>query len=106
MTTPIILQTPTSRKVNGVITKSYTDTGKPFLCNFATYGGTEITTNNVIAVEDTAEVVTWFNPDITADCRIKRLSDNAEFEILGTPENIEMRNMFCTFKVKRVRGGA
>jgi hypothetical protein len=35
-----------------------------------------------------------------------RLSDGAVFDILGEPENIEMRNQFLKFKVRRVKGGA
>ena len=34
-------------------------------------------------------------------------TDNAKcYEILGTPENIEQRNMFLKFKVRRVKGGS
>lgn len=105
MTTPAILQKPTTEKINGVLLKSYSDAGAPFMCNVSVYGA-ERESNGVAAVEETATVTTWYNPDITADCRIKILPAGAEFEIIGTPENVEMRNMFCVFKVKRVRGGA
>ena len=106
MTTPFMLQKPSKAYINGVQQKTFADFGKPALCNFSTYGGTETTTNGVLSVEDTATVTTWFDPDIKSDCRIKRLTDNAVFKIIGEPENIEMRNMFLVFKVRRVKGGA
>lgn len=106
MTTPMLLQTPASAYVGGVLKKTFTDAAQPFLCNFATYGGTEREVNGVYSVEDTATVTAWFDPAITSDCRVKRLTDNAVFEIIGEPENIEMRNVFTVFKVQRVKGGA
>lgn len=106
MTTPLKLQVPTSTRINGVLKKTYTDTEDVILANFSTYGGTERKSDNVYVVEDTADIVCWFRPDIRSDCRIKRLTDNAVFEIIGEPENIEMRNMFLKFKIRRVKGGA
>lgn len=105
MTTYCILQTPTNAQVLGTNKKTYSD-AFGFNCNFAAYGGTETTVNGLTVIEDTAQIVTWYNPEIKADCRIKRAADGALFEIIGTPENIEMRNMFLSFKVRRVKGGA
>lgn len=106
MTTPLVLQQPTIRKVNGVNVKKYTDIPGVMMANFATYGGTEQIVNGVLSIIDTATVTCWYNPEITAGCRVKRLPDNAVYEIMGEPENIEMRNMFLVFKVRRVKGGA
>ena len=106
MTTPALLQIPKSESVKGVTVKTYEDAASPFMCNFSSYGGTERESNGVLIVEDTATVTAWYDPAFKADCRIKRLTDNAIFEIMGTPENWEMRNMFCVFKVRRVKGGA
>lgn len=106
MTTPLILQVPTQTKYNGVRTNSYTDVDDVIFANFKTYGGTESVVNGILQIIETANIVCWYRPDITAGCRIKRTSDNAIFEILGEPENIEQRNMFLKFKVKRIKGGA
>jgi len=75
-------------------------------CSFKTYGGTEVTSNDVYILEDTAYIETWYRPDIKADCRIKVLSTGQIYEIMNTPENIDMRSQFCKFKVRAVRGGA
>lgn len=77
-----------------------------FFGSFKTFGGTERNVNDVYVLEDTANIETWYRPDITADCRVILLDTNAEYEIMGTPENIEMRNHFLKFKVKRVKGKA
>lgn len=106
MTTPLMLQTPTSERVNGVLKKSFADAEGIVYANFKTYGGTERQVNDAFVVEDTASIVCWYRPDITGGCRIKRLTDGAIFEIVGEPENIEQRNMMLKFKVKRVKGGA
>lgn len=106
MTTPCMLQTPESINITGVVTKTFTDSGKAFTANFSTYGSTERTSNDVLTVEENTTVTTWYSPDLAAGCRIKRLTDGAVFEIVGEPENVELRNMFSVCKVRRVRGGA
>ena len=106
MTTATRLQTPTSTQTLGVSKKTYADVSGVVMVNWKSYGGTETTNNGVLSVEDTAQIVCWYRPDIRSDCRLVRLSDNAVYEIIGEPENIEMRNQFLTFKVRRVGGGA
>lgn len=108
MTTAMRLQIPTgnSKRVNGVLVKEYADNPDIVFVNFKTFGGTERTSNNVYIVEDTAQIVCWYRPDIKSDCRMVRLSDGAVYEIIGEPENLEMRNMFLKFKIRRVKGGA
>lgn len=105
MVTPCILQVPTTSMVLGVPKKSYTD-GARFNCNWKSYGGTEVVNNDVLTIEDTATLVCWYNPQIQANCRIKRLPDGAIYEVISEPENIEQRNMIMQFKVQRVKGGA
>lgn len=105
MTTPMQLQIPTTETVLGVAKKTYKD-GDVIMCNFKTFGGTEAVSNDVLSVIDTAQITCWFRPDIKGNCRLKRLSDGAVFEILGEPENLEMRNQILYFKIRRVKGGA
>lgn len=105
-TTPIELFIPTYKTVKGVRTKVFPETGVRLDCSFKAYGGTERNENDVYTVIDTANVETWFHPDIGSDCRIKLLQSGAVYEVLGEPENINMRNQFCKFKVQRVKGQA
>lgn len=109
LTVPMLLLVPTYSKSYGVSTKSFPDASEGILIygNFKSYGGTERDVNGVYSIEDTAQVETWFRPDIKSDCRICVLPgvDNI-YEILGNPENIELRNQYLRFKVRRIIGGA
>ena len=102
-TTVVELLNCSTEKVLGVVTKKYTKVDDIF-CTFKTYGGTETTSNDLLVVNDTAEIETWYRPDITSSSQIK-LGDKL-YEVIGVPENIEMRNQFMKFKVEAVRGDA
>jgi len=89
-----------------VLQKTYPATGIYLSCSFKTYGGTENIENGILSVVSTATVETWYRPDIQSNCAIKLLETGEIFEILGRPENIDMRHQFCRFKVRSVEGGA
>lgn len=101
---PFFLMVPEEKKVKGVLKKIFTKIEEPFFCSFRTFGGTERTVNDAIIVENTAVVETWYDPRIKANCVIE--VDGLQYEILGTPENVSMRNQYMLFKVKAVKGGA
>lgn len=107
-TTALIVLKPNVENVQGVRTKTLPDTAEGFQINgaFRTYGGTESSVDGVYSIIDTADVETWYRPDITSDCFIRMANNGALYEIIGEPENIEMRNQFLKFKVRRVKGGA
>lgn len=105
-TTPYMRLVPTETKVLGVLKKTYEPDGITRFCNFSTYGGTERDVNGVLVIEDTAQIVAWYEPDITAADHIRILDTGAEYEIISPPENIELRNLEMSFKVRRVKGGA
>lgn len=106
---PMFLLIPKSETVKGVLVKTYPapSDGILFFGSFKTYGGTETTSNDVFSVLDTANIETWYRPDIQSDCRIV-LAQNPEkvYEILGVPENMNLQNQFLKFKVQAVSGGA
>lgn len=76
-----------------------------FFGNFKSYGGTEKNVNGIYSIEDTANIETWFRTDIKSNCRIGLAQTGAIYEIINEPENINMRNQFLKFKVKRIKGG-
>lgn len=83
--------------------------GKPFLiyASCASFGGTEVTRNDLLVIEDTWNIETWFRPDITSDCLIAFANDPMQkYEIIGTPENINRRNQFLKFKIRKKGGVA
>ena len=102
----IELLIPTYTEVKTVRQKTYPETGIVLNCSFKTYGGTESVKNGVYSIVNTATVETWYRPDIKANCRIRLIETGEVFEIIGRPENIDMRHQFCRFKVKSVEGGA
>lgn len=117
---PLVLLIPKSTKqIKGVNKKEYPTIEEAlsikdknnnsinlFFGSFKTYGGTEKKVNGIYSIEDTANIETWYRPDITSNCKIARANDGAIFDIINEPENINMRNQFLKFKVKRVKGGA
>ena len=103
------LLTPEWQNVSGVNKKVYPDPDtikKVFFGNFRTFGGTEREDDGVFSIENTATVETWYRPDITSDCCVYIIPAGQIYEILGDPENIELRNQFLKFKVRRIGGRA
>lgn len=103
--TPFVRLIATTKKVNGVVKKTYTPDNITRFCNFSSYGGTETTVNGVLSVEDTAQVIAWYDPDIKSGDGIELLETGWKYEIIGTPEDIELRHQEMSFKVKRIKGG-
>lgn len=103
---PFSLLSPDERREKGVLIKTYPETGPQINCNFKTWGGTEREKNDIVTVEDTAFIETWYRPDIRSNCRLKRLEDGAIFEIITPPEDIDFRHQYLKFKVRRIQGGA
>lgn len=106
--TPLYLLVPTYKLVKGVRKKVYPEGPGEllFYASFKTYGGTERESNGIYTVEDTANIETWYRPEIKADCRVINALTGAVYEVIGEPENINMENRFLKFKVRRVKGGA
>ena len=108
---PFFLQVPTVSIVKGIPTKTYTEAGTVRYCSLRTFGGTENTENGLYSVIDTATIETWYDPAITAACRIRVAPTDGTgsgkvYEIISTPENIEMRNQYLVVKVRAISGGA
>ena len=105
---PMRLLVSTTGKVQGVTTKVYTtpEESALFYGSFRTFGGTESERNGVLTVVDTATIDTWYRPDIKADCRVYLCDSGETYEIISDPENINRRNQFLQFKVRKVGGKA
>ena len=107
LTTPVKLQVRVKTIVSGAAEISYIDATDPIMfCSFKTFGGTESVNDGLLTIINTADIVSWYRPDITASSRIILLQDNSVWEVIGEPENIEMRNQIVKFKVRKVSGGA
>ena len=96
---------PETKKVNGVNTKVFTEAAKIF-CSFRAFGGTEKIIDDLIVVEDTAIIETYYNKLITNDCKIKLLDNGSEWDIISSPEDIDKKHLYLKFKVRRTKGNA
>lgn len=103
--TPALILTAEYHKVNGVNTKVFVE-GDMIYVSAKSYGGTEREVNGRLVIEDTLQIETWYRPDITSKDCIRLLDDGSEWEIMNEPENIERRNQFLKFKVRRITGDA
>lgn len=104
---PMLLLVPTTTNVSGVAKKSFDETqGMLFFGSFKSFGGTERDVNGVYSIENTANISTWYRPDIKSDCRVKLANSGETYEIMNDPEDVGMRHQFLEFKVKRIKGGA
>lgn len=92
-------------KINGVPQKNYEE-GDLIFVSAKSYGGTEKIQNDKYVILDTLIIDTWYRPDITSIDGIRLLDDNSEWEIYTHPENVNRRNQYLTFKVKRMSGRA
>ncbi|WP_303202822.1 phage head completion protein [Raoultibacter timonensis] len=99
------LLVPVRTEKNGVRFSEYPDSGVPFACEFKSYGGTESSENGILSVIDTASVKCWFDPRITAGCRIA-LDGSRVYDVVGEPEDVGNRHQYMQFKVERCKGGA
>lgn len=71
-----------------------------------TYGGTKKIVNDRLVLEDTATIITWYRPDITAGCRLLFLDDNSLWEVIGRPEDVDRRHQYLIIKCRSVSAGA
>lgn len=103
--TPAMLHNPVEIvETKGVAKKIYDETGEKIFVSFRTFGGTEKVSNGQLVVENTGMVETWYRPDITSESRL--LIEGVTYEVLGTPENINMQNRNLVMKVRAIKGGA
>ena len=103
---PFKISTPTVSTVKGVPTKTYTDGTTIYYGTFRTFGGTESTKDGLYSVIDTATLETWYTPELKADCRVNILQTGEVYEVVGTPENIQLRNQYMKARLQAVKGGA
>lgn len=106
---PVKILAPMRKTVSGVRKKVYPDpetVTEVVFVSFRTFGGTERESNGLYVIENTATVETWFRPDITSDCQMYLIPTEQTYEVIGEPENIEMRNQFLKIRVRLVGGKA
>ena len=105
-TIPFKIGIPSTTTIKGVPTKTYTESATTYYGTFRSFGGTETVKDGLYSVIYTTTLETWYTPDLKANCRVHVLQTDEYFEVVGTPENIQMRNQYMKAHLQAVKGGA
>ena len=89
-------------KVLGADKITETEIGE-FFCNFKGRG-TQSVVDGKVVIDETADITTFWRPDIQSDCKIVRVDNGAKYEIIGEVEDIEAMHIALKFKVRRLKG--
>lgn len=93
-----------ARRANGVQKMEYEPSDEVIWVSAKSYGGTDKVVDGVYMVEDTITFTSYYNPELKSSDRIQLMGDGSFWEILNTPENIDMRGAFMRFKARRYHG--
>ena len=94
---------PTSATVNGRTQKTFTEAGT-VRGKFKQKGTAETNANGLTVVSQKTTFTTWFKADFAAADILT--INGVDFEIIGAPENVEMRGRYAVLTLERISGGA
>ena len=101
--TPAIHKKATSVTVKGRTIKTYTEVGT-VRGKFKQKGTAETQANGLTVINEKSTFTTWFKVDFEAKDILT--INGVDFEIIGTPENVEMRSRYSVLTLERIGGGA
>lgn len=101
--TPAIHKKATSKTVNGRTQKAFTEVGT-VRGKFKQKGTAETNANGLTVVSQKTTFITWFKADFAAADILT--INGADYEIIGAPENVEMRGRYAVLTLERISGGA
>ena len=93
----------TSVTVDNRTVKTYTEAGT-VRGKFKQKGTAETNANGLTVINEKTTFITWFKADFAA-ADILTIG-GVDFEIVGHPENVEMRNRYSILTLERIGGGA
>ena len=101
--TPAVHKKATIQVINGRNSKGYTEVGT-IRGKFKQKGTAETNSNGLTIINEKTTCTTWYNADIKA-ADILTIG-GLDFEIVGNPENVEMRSRYMVLTLERISGGA
>lgn len=101
--TPAVHKKATSRVIDGRTSKDYTEVGT-IRGKFKQKGTAETNSNGLTVINEKTTFITWYKADVTA-ADILTIG-GVDFEIIGNPENVEMRSRYMVLTLERISGGA
>lgn len=103
-TTTATHKKPTTETKNGRTVKSNYKAVGTVRGKFKLKGTQEISANGLTVVNDKTTFTTWYKADYEASDILT--IGGVDYEIIGTPENTEMRNRYSVLMLERISGGA
>lgn len=101
--TPAVHKKATSKTVNGRTQKDFTEVGT-IRGKFKQKGTAETNANGLTIINEKTTFTTWFKADVKAADVLT--IGGIDFEIIGKPENVEMRSRYMVLTLERISGGA
>lgn len=94
---------PATQIVNGHNQKTYNVVGN-IKGKFKQKSTSELDANGLVIVEDKVTYITWWNNNLKAQDILT--INNIDYEIVGEPENVEMRSRYAVLNLRLIKGGA
>lgn len=94
---------PMNETVNGRTRQTYVESGK-LKGLFKLKGTSEINANGVLVVNDKTSFITWWKTDLASGDILN--INGVDYQIIGTPENVELRGRYAIIQLEKIGGGA
>lgn len=94
---------PVQVLVNGRTTKEYQEVGSA-RGKFKQKGSSEIDANGLFVVNTNTTYTTWYKASYEAKDVLT--INGIDYEVVGEPENVEMRNRYSILSLAKISGGA
>lgn len=101
--TPAIHKKPAEALINGRIVKTFEAVGN-LRGKFKLKGTSEINANGLTVVNEKTTFTTWYKKDLEAKDVLN--INGADYQIIGTAENVELRGRYSILNLEKVEAGA
>jgi len=101
--TPAVHKKPAYETINGHNQKTYNAVGN-LRGQFKQKTTSELNANGLVIVEDKVTYTTWWSNNLKAQDILT--INNIDYEIIGQPENVEMRSRYAVLNLRLIKGGA
>lgn len=71
---------------------------------FKQKGTSELNANGLLVVNDKTSYITWWKSDLASGDILT--INGVDYEVKGTPENVEMRGRYAVLNLEKIEGGA
>ena len=103
--TPAVLKHVSYTMIEGRSQKTFTEAENPNIRGkFKQKGSTELNANGLTIVNDHTSFITWWRSDFRASDILT--INGIDYQIIGTPEDVEMRHRYAVLNLVRYEGGA